>query len=58
MKSGMTKAELVKAIKNKGKTASTQVKRVAFRGLEYKTKPQLRGMLRRMRVVKGDIEIL
>jgi len=52
----MTKAELIKAIKEKGKKASPQVKRIAFRGLEHNTKAELRRILRKMHVTReGDI---
>lgn len=52
----MTKAELIKAIKEKGKKSSPLVKRIAFRGLEHQTKAELRRQLRKMRVTReGDI---
>ena len=58
-KKEMTKAELIKAIKEKGKRASPQVKRIAFRGLEYKTKAELRRQLRKMHVTReGDISYI
>lgn len=38
---GMTKAELIKAIKQKVAKANPMVKRVFFRGLERETKIQL-----------------
>ena len=53
-----TTADIIKDIKAKAIKASPMVKRVFFRGLEYKTKPELLRILNRMRVTReGDIDL-
>ena len=53
-----TKADIIRDIKAKASKASPLVKRVFSRGLEYKTKPQLERILKRMRVTReGDIRL-
>lgn len=55
----VTKAGIIRDIKAKASKASPLVKRVFFRGLEYKTKPQLSRILRRMRVTReGEISLI
>ena len=55
----MTKAELIGAYKKKVARASPMVKRVTFRGLEYKTKPELRRLIRKAKVTReGDISYI
>jgi hypothetical protein len=53
-----TKSTIIREIRAKASKASPMVKRVFFRGLEYKTKPQLERILKRMRVTReGDIRL-
>jgi hypothetical protein len=59
VRKGKTKAELIQAIKDKGKKASPPVKRIAFSGLEHQTKAELQRRLRKMHVTReGDISYL
>ena len=51
-----TKEDIIEKFKHKVRNASPTVKKVTFRGLEYKTKSQLKRMLSRAKVTSnGDI---
>lgn len=50
----MTKSELIKALKEKTKKASPLVKRIAYRGLDRKTKSELTRRVKNARVVNGS----
>ena len=53
-----TKASIIREIRAKASKANPLVKRVFLGGLEYKTKPQLERIRKRMQVTRGgDIRL-
>lgn len=55
----MTKAELIRAIKRKVRKVNPMVKKIFFRGMQYRTKSELERILKKARVTReGDISLL
>ena len=53
-----TKTDIIREIRVKASKTNPLTKKVFFRGLEYKTKPQLERILKRMHVTReGDIRL-
>lgn len=54
---GTTKVELIQAIGKKIRKAKPQVRQLTLRGLQYKTKPELERMLKKIRVSRDGWDI-